>query len=54
MTMQTPEGYSLTAEAALECARRVLAGDVAPGAWTPSLAFGPDFAGTLPGVRVNG
>jgi len=31
----------------------VLAGAVKPGAWTPSLAFGPGFAATLPGVRVG-
>ena len=53
MTMQTPEGYAFTAEAALQAARRVLAGRVAPGAWTPSLAFGAGFAGSLPGVQVG-
>ena len=53
MTMTVPEGYSFTAEAALECARRVLSGAVKPGAWTPALAFGPDFAASLPGVRVG-
>lgn len=53
MTMTVPEGYTFTAGAALECARRVMAGAVAPGAWTPSLAFGADFAASLPGVRVG-
>jgi saccharopine dehydrogenase (NAD+, L-lysine-forming) len=53
MTMTVPEGYTLTAHAALECARRTLAGAVKPGAWTPSLAFGADFAASLPGVRVG-
>jgi saccharopine dehydrogenase (NAD+, L-lysine-forming) len=53
LTMTVPEGYTFTAHAALECARRVLAGSVKPGAWTPSLAFGADFAATLPGVRVG-
>jgi short subunit dehydrogenase-like uncharacterized protein len=53
MTMSVPEGYTLTANAALECAKRVLAGSVQPGAWTPSLAFGADFAASLPGVRVG-
>ena len=51
-TMQVPEGYTFTAEAALACALRVLSGSVAPGAWTPSLAFGADFAASLPGVHV--
>lgn len=53
MTMQIGDGYTLTAEAALECAARVLASAVQPGAWTPSLAFGPDFAASLPGVRIG-
>lgn len=53
MTMSVPDGYTLTANAALECTRRVLRGDVKPGAWTPSLAFGADFAASLPGVRVG-
>ena len=51
-TMVVPEGYRFTAEAALACVRRVRAG-VAAGAWTPSLAFGPDFAASLPGVAVQ-
>ena len=51
--MQVGEGYTLTAEAAVECAARVLAGAVQPGAWTPSLAFGAGFAASLPGVRIG-
>jgi len=54
MTMTIGEGYTFTAEAALECAARVLEGKVQPGAWTPSLALGAGFAGTLPGVRIGG
>jgi short subunit dehydrogenase-like uncharacterized protein len=53
MTMTVPEGYTLTAHAALECTDRVRRGAVQPGAWTPSLAFGADFAASLPGVRVG-
>ena len=53
MTMSLPEGYTFTAQAGVECARRVLSGAVRPGAWTPSLAFGSGFAATLPGVRVG-
>jgi short subunit dehydrogenase-like uncharacterized protein len=53
MTLSAPEGYTLTAHAALECVKRVLAGTPRPGAWTPSLAFGPGFAASLPGVRVG-
>jgi len=51
-TMQVPEGYDFTAEAALACALRVLAGEVRPGFWTPSRAFGAAFAASLPGVRM--
>jgi short subunit dehydrogenase-like uncharacterized protein len=53
MTMAVPEGYTFTAGAALECVLRVNAGAVPPGALTPSLAFGADFAASLPGVRVG-
>jgi len=53
MTMSLPDGYTFTAQAGVDCARRVLSGAVRPGAWTPSLAFGSGFAATLPGVRVG-
>lgn len=52
--LSIPEGYRFTAIAAVECARRVAAGELAPGAWTPSLAFGARFVDTLPGVRAEG
>jgi short subunit dehydrogenase-like uncharacterized protein len=48
--LNTPEGYSLTAESALAIARRVDAGGAKPGFQTPSLAFGPDFVLELGGV----
>ena len=47
-----PEGYELTVFAALASVERVLRGEVPPGATTPSLAFGPDFVTTLPGVSA--
>jgi saccharopine dehydrogenase (NAD+, L-lysine-forming) len=53
MTMTVPEGYAFTAEAAVACVERVLAGGVPAGAWTPSLAFGADFVRSLPGVRIS-
>lgn len=53
LTLDTPEGYSFTADAAVECLRRLLAGEVEPGAWTPSRAFGADFVDGLPGVTVG-
>ena len=39
-----PEGYALTADAALRSALAVLEGRAEVGFQTPSLAFGPDFA----------
>jgi short subunit dehydrogenase-like uncharacterized protein len=49
-TLETPEGYQITAFSAVECARRAAAGLVPPGAWTPSKAFGADYVTELPGV----
>jgi short subunit dehydrogenase-like uncharacterized protein len=47
--LEVPEGYELTATAALASAERVLSGAVPAGATTPSRAFGADFVATLPG-----
>ena len=41
--METPDGYSLTAETALGAVRRALAGDYKAGFQTPALAYGSDF-----------
>ena len=46
-----PEGYTLTALAAVRAAERVVQGQVAPGYQTPASAFGADFVLDLPGVR---
>lgn len=43
-----PNGYLLTAHAALLVVKRVLAGNAPPGFQTPSLAYGPDFALEVP------
>jgi saccharopine dehydrogenase (NAD+, L-lysine-forming) len=48
-TTSCPDGYQLTAIAALEAVSRVLAGHVAPGAHTPSTAFGASFVEQLAG-----
>lgn len=48
--LETPEGYHLTAATALLSAQKILAGSVAPGFKTPSLAFGPDFILEIEGV----
>jgi short subunit dehydrogenase-like uncharacterized protein len=46
-----PEGYTLTARAALACVKRVLAGDAPPGYQTPALAYGPDLVLEVAGVE---
>jgi short subunit dehydrogenase-like uncharacterized protein len=48
--LETPEAYQFTAVSAVECARRAAAGQVQPGAWTPSKAFGAGYVTELPGV----
>jgi short subunit dehydrogenase-like uncharacterized protein len=50
---ETPEGYTLTAAAAVECVLRVLDRRVEPGAWTPAAAFGAGFLASLPGTSVS-
>ncbi len=50
---ETPEGYTLTALAAVECVQRVLDGRLESGAWTPARAFGAGFLATLPGTSVS-
>ncbi|MBA8927343.1 saccharopine dehydrogenase (NAD+, L-lysine-forming) [Kutzneria viridogrisea] len=53
LTLSGPNGYSLTADAVLRAVGHLLAGEVAPGAHTPSTAFGADFVRELDGVRVG-
>lgn len=48
--LEVPEGYTLTVRTALAAVERVLRGDVAPGATTPSRAFGADFVVSIEGV----
>jgi short subunit dehydrogenase-like uncharacterized protein len=52
-TLTVPEGYTLTAEAALTCTLRALKGDVPPGAFTPSQAFGSRFITELTGTTLR-
>lgn len=49
--LTTPNGYTLTAQGAVEIARRVCAGEVKHGFQTPSTAFGADFVLELPGCE---
>jgi saccharopine dehydrogenase (NAD+, L-lysine-forming) len=52
-TLTTPQGYALTARTAVECAERVAAGRVEPGAHTPSQAFGADFITQFEGCDLR-
>lgn len=52
-TLSTPEGYRLTVQTTLECVRRILAGEVKPGAWTPSRAFGAGFIRQFEGCELR-
>lgn len=49
-TLQCPEGYNLTADAALRIAVRVAAGEAPTGFQTPATAFGADLVLTCDGV----
>lgn len=52
--MTTPNGYALTADSVLRVVQAIIAGDVQPGAHTPSTALGARFALTLDGVELHG
>jgi short subunit dehydrogenase-like uncharacterized protein len=52
-TVETLEGYTLTAETAVAASERVLRGAVKPGAWTPSKAFGPGFIETIRDTKLT-
>lgn len=50
-TLETLEGYALTAETSVAIVARVLKGEVPPGVLTPSQAFGSGFIETIRGSR---
>jgi short subunit dehydrogenase-like uncharacterized protein len=50
MKLSTPEGYNVTKDAAVTAVVTLLERDLPPGAYTPSLAFGPEFVLGLHGV----
>lgn len=49
--MRTPDTYDVTAETAVEAARRVVEGEVDAGFQTPASAFGPDFPLEFEGIE---
>lgn len=52
-TIETLEGYALTAETAALAVERVLRRDVPAGAWTPSKAFGARFVEAVRDTKVT-
>ena len=53
MRLRTLEAYTLTAESAVKATLKVLDGRLAPGAYTPSMAFGADYVLELEGTKVS-
>lgn len=51
--LDTVNGYTFTAMAAAEAARRVLGGEVRPGFQTPAGLFGYGFAETIADTRIS-
>ena len=51
--IETPNGYSYTPLAAVEAARRVLAGEYRPGFQTPVTVFGADFAESIADTTIT-
>jgi len=49
--MQAPEGYTVTAVAALNIAEKIMAGNFTPGYQTPAKAYGADLILEIPGVE---
>jgi short subunit dehydrogenase-like uncharacterized protein len=52
LRLDCPESYQLTVDSALRATEAVLAGKVAAGVQTPSLAFGAEFVLSLNGVKL--
>ncbi|MBF8292327.1 MAG: hypothetical protein HW392_1154 [Steroidobacteraceae bacterium] len=48
--IRVPNGYTLTTDASIAIARRLLAGSVPPGFTTPARLMGADFVTSLPGA----
>ena len=48
--VRVPNGYTVTTDASIAIARRLLAGGVSPGFTTPARLMGADFVASLPGA----
>ncbi len=51
--LQTPDGYSLTAQTTVEIMKRIFSSDFKPGFQTPSLVYGPDFILQFPDTKLE-
>ena len=52
-TVSTPNGYDFTADAVIRIAAVLEKGAIAPGAFTPAQALGPDFLHQLDSVKIR-
>lgn len=50
--VETSNGYTFTVDAALASVERVLEGKITAGAYTPAMAFGANFAASLPELKI--
>jgi short subunit dehydrogenase-like uncharacterized protein len=53
MRLRTREGYTLTAESGVTAILKILEGRLAPGAYTPSMAFGAEYVLELEGTTLS-
>ena len=53
LRLRTREAYTLTAESAVTATVKVMSGGLTPGAYTPSMAFGPDYVLELEGTKLT-
>ena len=53
LRLRTREGYTLTAESGVTATVKVMTGTPAPGAYTPSMAFGADYVLELEGTKLS-
>ncbi|MFM8314382.1 MAG: saccharopine dehydrogenase family protein [Deltaproteobacteria bacterium] len=51
--LEIPEGYHFTMLTALKSVEKVLLGEVSPGSYTPSLAFGANFIREFSDISLN-
>ena len=53
LRLRTREGYTLTAESGVTATMKVMTGSLAPGAYTPSMAFGAEYVLELEGATLS-